>query len=146
VGVSGQHAFLYVSGAFTDLGTLSGGSSVAYAINDSNQIVGASDGHAFLYQNGVMTDLNSLIDPALGITLTQSRAIARIGYIVADASNGHSYLLTPPSTVPFWHPGVAYTVGQQVYFGGHIYQCVQAHTSQVTEEPPDVPALWRLIS
>ena len=31
-------------------------------------------------------------------------------------------------------------------YGGHTYKCLQAHTSQVGWEPPNVPALWQLIS
>jgi chitinase len=45
-----------------------------------------------------------------------------------------------------WAPNVSYTVGQQVTYGGHTYQCLQGHTSQVGWEPPNVPALWQLIS
>ena len=54
----------------TDLGTLGGTQSFAYAINDSGQIVGESalpvlpngstPSHAFLYRKGVMTDLAPL--------------------------------------------------------------------------------------
>jgi probable HAF family extracellular repeat protein len=49
----------------TDLGTLGGYSSAAYAINDSGQIVGSANRatgsyHAFLYSNGTMSDLGAL--------------------------------------------------------------------------------------
>jgi probable HAF family extracellular repeat protein len=55
------HAFLYAGGKMVDIGTLGGTQGTAYAINDSNQIVGASltaseVEHAFLYANGKMTD------------------------------------------------------------------------------------------
>jgi hypothetical protein len=45
-----------------------------------------------------------------------------------------------------WQPNHAYTVGQTVTYGGHTYRCLQSHTSQVGWEPPNVPALWQLVS
>lgn len=61
------HAVLWQNGTITDLGNLGGAvNNIAYAINESGQIVGASDlqgdntGHAFLWQKGVMTDLGTL--------------------------------------------------------------------------------------
>lgn len=54
---------------------------------------------------------------------------------------------TPPSGVAPWdgnfHP---YKVGDMVSFQGHIYRCVQAHTSEPNWDPVDVPALWALVS
>ncbi|WP_405891104.1 discoidin domain-containing protein [Streptomyces sp. NBC_00133] len=47
----------------------------------------------------------------------------------------------PPGTTT-WSPGVAYTVGQMVLYNGVTYTCRQAHTSIVTWEPPNTPALW----
>ena len=61
-----SHAFFYASGAFTDLGTLGGISSLASAINRFDQIVGTADTdnfyvwRAFLYSAGAMRDLGSL--------------------------------------------------------------------------------------
>jgi uncharacterized repeat protein (TIGR01451 family) len=58
-------AFLYDNGTTTNLGSL-GGSSIAYAINDSRVIVGHSMlanstvFHAFRWQNGGMQDLGTL--------------------------------------------------------------------------------------
>jgi chitinase len=51
----------------------------------------------------------------------------------------------PPGTQP-WVAGHAYHVGDLVTYGGHTYRCIQAHTSQVGWEPPNVPALWQLVS
>ncbi len=55
---------------------------------------------------------------------------------------------TPTSTgaYPAWVPGHAYASGDRVSYSGHNYQCLQAHTSQVGWEPPNVPALWKLLS
>ncbi len=52
------------------------------------------------------------------------------------------------SSVPAWQPNTAYAVGQQVTYQdashpNHLYQCIQAHTSQVGWEPPYVAALWK---
>src|SRR5690349_17194960 len=46
----------------------------------------------------------------------------------------------PPGPQPphggTWAPGVFYPIGATVTYGGLSYRCVQAHTSQVTWEPP----------
>jgi chitodextrinase len=47
------------------------------------------------------------------------------------------------STWEAWH---AYKVGDVVTYNGHTYRCIQAHTSLPGWEPPNVPALWQLIS
>jgi len=44
---------------FTDLGTLGGNGSEAFAINNSGQVVGGSQ-HAFLYDGSTMRDLGTL--------------------------------------------------------------------------------------
>ncbi|HEY2673456.1 MAG TPA: carbohydrate-binding protein [Rugosimonospora sp.] len=45
-----------------------------------------------------------------------------------------------------WQANTAYAVGQTVTYGGHTYRCLQSHTSLVGWEPPNVPALWQLVS
>ena len=62
VGTSANHAFLWSNGTMTDLGTLGGSVSMAYAINVQGVVVGESatasgEMHAFVWQNGVMKDL-----------------------------------------------------------------------------------------
>jgi len=64
VGKSADHAFLWQNGVMTDLGTLGGNLSAAYAISDSGQIAGESttpsgELHAFLWEHGVMKDLGT---------------------------------------------------------------------------------------
>ena len=44
-----------------------------------------------------------------------------------------------------WAAGVAYGIGDEVAYLGINYQCLQAHTSQVGWEPPNVPALWSVV-
>jgi len=60
------HAFLYRNGVLSNLGTLGGSESSAYAINASGEIVGDSSAtgsrpqRAFVYRNGTMIDLGTL--------------------------------------------------------------------------------------
>ena len=55
-------------------------------------------------------------------------------------------LPTLAQTIPNWQPNTAYAVGALVMFNGVEYKCIQAHTSQVGWEPPNVPALWQPVT
>src|SRR5712692_331380 len=50
------------------------------------------------------------------------------------------------SAVANWAPNTAYSIGSLVMFNGVEYKCIQAHTSEVGWEPPNVPALWQPVS
>ena len=41
-----------------------------------------------------------------------------------------------------WVTGVDYPAGYKTKFGGKLWRCVQAHTSQTGWEPGNTPALW----
>jgi hypothetical protein len=41
-----------------------------------------------------------------------------------------------------WAAGINVTVGQTYTYGGSSWKVVQAHTTQVGWEPPNVPSLW----
>lgn len=43
---------------------------------------------------------------------------------------------------PAWASGTDYTAGYKVQWGGKLWRCLQAHTSQTGWEPENVPALW----
>jgi chitinase len=45
-----------------------------------------------------------------------------------------------------WAPNTAYAVNDTVTYGGSTYFCIQAHTSLTGWEPPNVPALWGLVT
>ena len=45
-----------------------------------------------------------------------------------------------------WEAGTKYEDGNRRRYGGKVYKCRQAHTSQVGWEPPAVPALWVVIN
>src|SRR5438270_177382 len=55
-------------------------------------------------------------------------------------------LPAPAQTIPVWQPNTAYAIGALVMFNSVEYKCIQAHTSQVGWEPPNVPALWQPVS
>ena len=52
---------------------------------------------------------------------------------------------TASGQYPAWVPNHAYAIGDRVSYNGHNYQCLQAHTSLVGWEPPNVPALWQAL-
>ena len=76
----------------TELGTLGGDYTVAYAINNAGEVVGQSaleagawNPHAFITgPNGVgMTDLNSLVNLRQGVILTSTADINNHGQVIA---------------------------------------------------------------
>jgi probable HAF family extracellular repeat protein len=89
----GSHAFSYLNGQMTDLGTLGGLYSGANAVNGGGMIVGyaylAGDviSHGFVYANGVMIDLGTL-----GTTQSYAYDINDAGDVVGgletDIDNG----------------------------------------------------------
>lgn len=117
------HAFSWQVGdsSLTDLGTLFGaGSSYANDINTGGQIVGSSAGdvaggpqHATLWQSGATSpiDLNTLVAMPFGY-LYEAVGINDAGQIIANATNGRAFLLTPtvasiPLPAPIWLFGSA---------------------------------------
>lgn len=120
-----------------DIGDLPGGydSSLAYAINESGQVVGASsvengDLHAFIWEENIgIQDLNDLIDPNEPLLGTFVLQVATgindkgqiIGYGEHDGKQ-HGFLLTPlpspPPTDRFTWP-----VDPQNPSSGHYGRC-----------------------
>ena len=51
--------------------------------------------------------------------------------------------LTVPLIFPAWSgDSVNYAAGDRVMYGGVLYRCLQAHTSQAAWTPTDAPSLW----
>jgi probable HAF family extracellular repeat protein len=93
----------------TNAGALGLGVREVNDINDAGAVVGSFEymtnvNRAFLYNAGGLFDLNTLIDPALGWTLSTARGLNDLGQIVGAGYNAagqfHAYLLTPDSPVP----------------------------------------------
>lgn len=47
-----------------------------------------------------------------------------------------------PDLYAAWKTDTAYSVGDRVLYGGNVYKCLQAHTSQETWTPTDAVSLW----
>jgi probable HAF family extracellular repeat protein len=116
-GDTSRHAFLWRKGVMTDLGTLGGTDtlpvSVAYSVNDNDEVVGYSetsvpDPQTFcvdslvslpvLWRNGVITPL-----PRLGGTNGQASAINNRGQVVGMAESSE---IDPTCQTPVIKPAV----------------------------------------
>lgn len=60
----------------------------------------------------------------------------------ASASLADDDALEAVELFPAWAADTAYEQGIRVQYGGKLYRCEQAHTSQSDWIPPDTPALW----
>jgi probable HAF family extracellular repeat protein len=107
------HAAKFISGAWTDLGGISGAAaSRATGINLSGQVVGTAffpqtqyhppkpGKHVpFISTSGGLVDLNTLIQLNSGLTLTDAVGINDSGHILCNATNAsgfkHAVLLSP---------------------------------------------------
>ena len=69
--------------------------------------------------------------------------------LVAQQINGltvdDNTVLRMAEFYPEWAADVDYSAGYKVQYGGKLWRCVQAHTSQEGWEPENVPALWEEI-
>ena len=64
----------------------------------------------------------------------------------AAASLSDAEALEVPMLFPSWKAETDYGAEQRIEYGGTLYRCVQAHTSQTDWTPPATPALWVLVS
>ena len=64
----------------------------------------------------------------------------------AAASLSDADALQAPTLFPAWANGTSYSTDERIEYGGTLYRCVQAHTSQTDWTPPATPALWVVVS
>ena len=64
----------------------------------------------------------------------------------AAASLSDADALEVPTMFPAWAVETAYAVDERIEYGGTLYRCVQAHTSQADWLPTATPALWAAVS
>ena len=64
----------------------------------------------------------------------------------AAASLSDAEALEVPMLFPAWATGTSYSTDERIEYGGTLYRCVQAHTSQADWTPDKTPALWTVVS
>ncbi len=64
----------------------------------------------------------------------------------AAASLSDADALQAPTLFPAWATGTSYSTDERIEYGGTLYRCVQAHTSQADWTPDKTPALWTVVS
>lgn len=87
-------------------------------------------------------DTDAIFDARLLMDVTaQGSGEAAAFDFVLNVSQGPGGGGPPPGST--WVAGHAYNAGDTVAYNGTTYVCLQAHTSQVGWEPPNVPSLWQ---
>ena len=109
-------AFLWVTGVFTDVGTLGGINSMALDLNDLGQIVGNSTisddltSHAFLWEDGLISDLSASSNVFTGTS--RANGINNGGIIVGQAQVGEEDHAARALRAPLLHPQPARPGGE----------------------------------
>lgn len=81
-----------------------------------------------------------------GAPVTYARAVELrpiIEQAAVSLSDGEA--ATVPELITSWAYPVAYAEGDRRSYGGKVYKCRQAHTSQTDRNPAATPALWVVI-
>jgi probable HAF family extracellular repeat protein len=112
---SGSRGWIYEDGTLTDLGTLDGNRSSAYAINERGQVVGWSQindptiTHAFIWDDGIMTDLGVLPNE----TDSSAADINELGQVCGSSSHTSPlYPFTTYLTATLWDDGNIISIGK----------------------------------
>ena len=75
------------------------------------------------------------------------KKICSLGMVFILIAAALAFLSSPAKAASgAWAPNVAYAVNDMVTYNGCTYKVLQAHTSQIGWEPPNVPALFSLVS
>ena len=96
-----------------------------------------------------LTDAENAVDTVVALAgepVTLMRAMALRPVIEAAAvslSDGEA--ATVPELITAWSYPVDYAEGDRRSYGGKVYKCRQAHTSQADWTPDKTPALWAVI-
>lgn len=72
----------------------------------------------------------------------RARELRPIIEAAAQAGLDDDTAITAVELFPAWKIGEAYAVGARINYGGLLYKCAQAHTSQADWTPDATPALW----
>jgi len=85
--------FYWINGTMTEMGTLGGDWSQAYAVNESGQITGTAytagnaANHAFLYTSGTMKDIGTLSGGTISVGTAVNTSGTVVGYAEAASSS-----------------------------------------------------------
>ena len=96
-------------------------------------------------KRGVTPQDQALQDNAIA-NATNAKEITSIAFVTLAESGAIDEVTATEHVDVFaeWEANVANAIGNLRTYGGRLYKCVQAHTSQADWVPPATPALWIL--
>lgn len=86
----------------------------------------------------VSVNAEEALPNALGLLL-------RIAVADGQISDAELVSIQPALEGRLWQPGIAVSVGDVYSFGGYLWRCIQAHTTQGDWSPDMTPALWHKV-
>ncbi len=121
------HAYVMAGGVVTDIGTLGGMNSIAYAISDNGTIVGNSEpsnsalNHAFAYANGTMHDLGTLSGgESMALAINARGDITGTSASSGISHEGRAFLFTNGAMHDIGTLGGAYASGAAISNSGAV--------------------------
>jgi probable HAF family extracellular repeat protein len=141
VGNSGNKAFLWQDGVMTQLVSLGGTTSIAYAINGAGQIVGQSSTPNNAARHAVLWEGGAIVDLLPGIAYSRATALNNLRHVVGETGT-FAFLWRNGDVTELGNLGGAATYANDINDAGEVVGA--SYTNEATPFGPMAHAyVWR---